>query len=222
LKFLASSAFRAPNAYEQAYCACQRRLPALHPERIRSFELIAEHAFTSDLRLAFSIYRNSIDGLISQTSDAAGDIGYLNTGDVDSHGLGMEVEKRFHSGWYLRASWSAQRSLDPGTRLVISNSPTHLAKAAVVIPLFENRIEVGLTDRVASGVLNVRGVAMAAQNLSDITVSSTKLWRRTELSASVYNLWNSRVFVPGAEEHVHGSIPQYGRTWRIKFMRTFK
>jgi iron complex outermembrane receptor protein len=221
LKFLVSSAFRAPNAFEQAYWPAQVNLPALHPEKIQSFEIIAEHYFAEDLRLSFSIYRNSIDDLISQTADAAGNIGYINAGDVDSNGLGIEVEKRFRSGWYLRGSWSAQRSFDPATRLVISNSPVHLAKAAVVIPLFHNRVELGITDRMASGVENVRGNSVAGQNLTDVTISSTKLWQKSELSASVYNLFNSRVSIPGAEEHVQGSIPQAGRTWRVKLTHTF-
>lgn len=221
LKFLTSSAFRAPNAFEQSYWAAQMALPPLRPEVIRSFEIIAEHYFRDGLRVACSAYKNSIDDLISQTADAQGNLGYVNGMDIDSHGLSFEAEKRFASGWYVRGSWSVQRSYDPATRLVISNSPTHIAKFAVLVPLFKDRLTVGITDRASSRVLNVRGAPVQGRNETDITLSSTKLWRRTELSASVYNVWNARNMVPGAEEHLQEAIPQYGRTWRVKFTRTF-
>ena len=221
LKFLASSAFRAPNAYEQAYSAYQLQLPQLRPEKITALEFIAEHSLADGLRFAFSMYRNSIDDLISQTALTTLDIGYINGGDVDTSGLSAETEKRFRSGWHLRAAWSAQRSFDPATRLVISNSPTHLVKAALVAPLFHRRLDLGITHRFRSGVENVRGVELGGQNVTDVTLTSTKLLRRSELSASIYNIFNRHVCVPGAEEHLQESIPQVGRTWRIKVTRTF-
>ena len=221
LKFLAASAFRAPNAYEQAYSAYQLQLPQLRPEKITALEGIAEHSFSDGTRISLSLYRNSIDGLISQTGTDTRAIGYVNVGDVDTTGLSAEIEKRSRSGWHLRASWSAQRSLDPATRHVISNSPAHLFKAAVVAPLFRGRLDLGITHRYGSGLENMRGVRMRGQNLTDVTLSSTRLFRRTEVSASLYNLFDQRFYVPAAQEHLQESIPQVGRTWRIKLMRTF-
>ena len=91
----------------------------------------------------------------------------------------------------------------------------------MIVPLWKDRIRVGITDRAQSGVLHVRAIPVAGHNAMDITISSNHLWQRTELSASVYNVWNSRIAVPGAEEHIQQSIPQYGRTWRIRVARTF-
>ena len=221
LKLLASTAFRAPNAFEQGYWTIQPLLPTLHPEKIDALEFIAEHNARNGLHLSFSVYRNFIDDLISQTADASGEIGYVNAADVLSHGLSIQIEKRFQSGWYLRGAWSVQRSIDPASRLVISNSPMHLAKFAVIVPIFRNRLSLGITDRVAGGVLNLRRFPLAAHNQTDITLTSNKLWRKTEVSASLYNLWNARVLVPGAEEHLQDSLPQYGRTWRVKLTHTF-
>ncbi|MGH3426644.1 MAG: TonB-dependent receptor plug domain-containing protein, partial [Mycobacteriales bacterium] len=180
LKLLASDAFRAPNAFEQGYWRIQPLLPKLHPEKIDAVEIVAEHYTGNGLRLSFSMYRHFIDDLISQTADAAGNLGYINGSDILSHGLSVEVEKRFQSGWYLRGAWSAQRSLNPATQLVISNSPAHVAKFAVNIPLFHRRADLGITDRAASHVLNVRRVPVPGQNQTDITLSTAKPWRKTE------------------------------------------
>ena len=221
LKLLGSTAFRAPNAFEQGYWGIQPLLPKLHPEKIEALELIAEQYTRNGLRLSLSMYRNRMDDLISQTSDATGNLGYVNGGNVITHGLSFEIEKRFQSDWQFRGSWSLQRSIDPGTQLVMSNSPTHLAKFGLIVPLFRGRVHLGITDRAGSGVLNVRRLPVPAQNQTDLTLSSGKLWRKTELSASLYNLWNARILVPGAEEHLQESLPQYGRTWRIKVTHTF-
>jgi len=52
--------------------------------------------------------------------------------------------------------------------------------------------------------------------LTNVTLFSRNLLKNLELSGSVYNLFNSKYFVPAGGEHRLSSIEQDGRTFRVK------
>ena len=220
LKFLASSAFRAPNAYEIADNPAQVFLPTLLAEKMTAFEIIAEQYIGAETRLAISGFRNCIDGLITQRGTTI-NLGFVNATDTDTNGASIEAERRFRNGIYLRGAWTVQRTLNPATNYVLSNSPVQVAKAAAIVPLFRRHLDAGITMQATSGVENPRGVQVPPYVTTDITLTSAKLWRQVDMSASVYNVFNERIMVPAAEEHVQDALPQYGRTWRVKVSRVF-
>ena len=67
----------------------------------------------------------------------------------------------------------------------------------------------------------VRGGHAGGFFLSNITLSSQKLFRGFELSASIYNLVNNRYGDPVSEELRQNIIEQDGRTFRFKLSYHF-
>jgi iron complex outermembrane receptor protein len=57
--------------------------------------------------------------------------------------------------------------------------------------------------------------------VANITVSGRKLLPWLEMSASVYNLFDKAYSDPGGQEHVQDTIPQNGRTFRLKATASF-
>jgi iron complex outermembrane receptor protein len=56
--------------------------------------------------------------------------------------------------------------------------------------------------------------------LGNLSVA-TQMRHAFQLSAGLYNVFNTRYGYPGAEDHLQNSIHQDGRTFRLKVMRTF-
>jgi iron complex outermembrane receptor protein len=57
--------------------------------------------------------------------------------------------------------------------------------------------------------------------ITNITLSSQEIYKRLELSASIYNLFDRQYADPASEEHAQDSIEQDGRGFRIKATYTF-
>ena len=55
----------------------------------------------------------------------------------------------------------------------------------------------------------------------NLTISTRKLPKRLELSASLYNLFDTKYGDPGSEEHLQNIIAQDGRSFRVKLTYTF-
>ena len=56
---------------------------------------------------------------------------------------------------------------------------------------------------------------------SNATLLSRNLGRHTELSASLYNLFDKNYADPGAEEHEQDALRQDGRNFRVKLTFRF-
>jgi iron complex outermembrane receptor protein len=52
--------------------------------------------------------------------------------------------------------------------------------------------------------------------VTNVTLFSRNLLENLELSASIYNLFNSGYSVPAGGEHLQNSIEQDGRNFRVK------
>src|SRR3990172_5747023 len=57
--------------------------------------------------------------------------------------------------------------------------------------------------------------------LTNLTLSTPRLWERVALSASVYNLFDKVYGDPGSTEHLQDVIEQDGRTFRVKVTASF-
>lgn len=57
--------------------------------------------------------------------------------------------------------------------------------------------------------------------VANFTLSGRKLLPWLEVSASVYNLFDKAYADPGGQEHVQDTIPQDGRTFRLKATASF-
>ncbi len=222
IKLLYSRAFRAPNAYEGYYVSSvsDSANPSLRPEKIRSFEVDLEHYFSSRHRMSASAFLNHTDGLITQGSDAAGGL-YANSDALRSKGMELEFAAQWPGGMESLISYSLQDSRSEQTGLVPASSPKHLGKANLSFPLLRQKLFVGLESQYTSRTRSVSGADLGGFLVTNVTLLSRNLRKGLDLSASVYNVFDKRYADSAGQEHRQISIPQDGRSFRIKLTYRF-
>ncbi|MDB6139587.1 MAG: TonB-dependent receptor [Verrucomicrobiaceae bacterium] len=223
LKFLYGEALRVPNVYESAFMAdTHRSNPDLDPERTRSYEVEMEQELSPSLRLSVSAFRSRISNLISQQIDAStGKLFFDNVQEAETTGGSVELEARLPYGLKGRVSYTLQHTSDWYTGMRLSNSPDHLAKLGLMAPILGDRLVSGLEVQATSGVSNTRGGHVSGYVLANWTLLAKQLTPRLDVSASVYNLFDTRYSFPGGPEHTQDSLLQDGRTFRLKFTYRF-
>jgi outer membrane receptor for ferrienterochelin and colicins len=219
-KLLYGEAFRAPSAYERFYYAQPAGSDELEPETIRTSELVFEQYIGHRDRLNVSVYHYAVGQLVTQLADADDNIYFDNLARVTAQGIELELERRFEHGALARLSYALQRTEDAETERVLSNSPRHLAKLNVGMPLGRG-FDAGLELQYHGAVGTLAGGRAAGFFIGNLHVSSGPLWQGSRLSAGLYNLFDARYGYPGAEDHLQDVIEQDGRTFRAELTWRF-
>lgn len=223
LKFLYGQAYRAPNTFESSYATTLFRVnPELEPERVKTYEVVVEQSVTRELRLSASGFYNQIEGLISEQLDpATSQFFYANGALAETKGGSVELEAKLPKGIKGRVSYTLQHTTDAVTGERFSNSPEHLAKLGLIVPLYRDKVFSGLELQYSSETENLNRQPTAGYLLANWTLFSRELIKNLEVSASVYNLFDKKYGFPGGPEHLQESIPQDGRTFRVKLTYRF-
>ena len=222
-KALYGTAFRAPNVFEAYYTGVGAKAdPTLGPESIATHELVFEQRLPWNLRFSASAYHYDIDDLISQVLDPAdGKVVYRNIDKVRARGLEFELERRLSGGTHARLSYVFQETEDPRTGMPLSNSPRHLGKLNVSVPLHKEKVFAGLELQYASAGQTLGGTGSGDFLVANFTVYGRELLPGLEVSASIYNLFDRQYGFPGGAEHLQRVIPQDGRGFRVKLTYRF-
>lgn len=222
-KALYGHAFRAPNFYEQFYETGIRSAanPNLKPESTRTGELSLEHHLHSNLRLFFAGYIYRVRALISQSSDSLGQISFINAQGAHGKGVDFELETRTKSGLLGRIGYTLQRATDHPTHDVLSNSPTHLGKAQLSVPVGRHGLFASIEALYTGRRRTIQGSDLGGHLVLNANLYQRQLWNRMDLSFGVSNLLNKRYFNTAAEEHAQAGIQQDGRTFRLKLVYRF-
>jgi len=208
IKLLYGRAFRAPNAYELYYYAeMSNRIP-LVPEEIRSTEVVWEESLSKYVRTAVTAFAYDADRMIEQQSGAES-LYFANAGAIRGLGVEAEVETRLSNGVAARLSHTFARVRDRNTEEAVSNSPAHLSKVAVQIPV--SRLFVSVEGQHVGERLTLGGEALDGFFAANIVVTAPA-GQRIGFTFGVYNAFNQTYADPGAEEHLQQSIRQDGRT----------
>jgi iron complex outermembrane receptor protein len=224
VKLLFGTAFRAPNAYERFYAwgdptigDAQLVNPDLAPERIQTYEAVVEQYAGEHVRAVLSGYYYRIDDLIRlETADALNNLSFQNVAEVDALGLEAAVEARGFHNILARASYALQRARDRTTDEVLVNSPHHLLKVLLSVPLWRDKLFVSSVVRYMTSRRLADGSDLRGHVVADLTVLSRELPRGLGISVSVKNLFDARTFDPGSAEHVQRGIQQNGRTFFVQ------
>jgi iron complex outermembrane receptor protein len=143
-----------------------------------------------------------------------------NVDEVEANGLEVQAEGRYE--WLsLRASHAIQRATDSRTGDELSNSPRHLTKLNATIPLYRDKLYAGVEAQYHSEVRTVRPGHASDFVVANVNLFSRNLVKGLELSAGIYNLFDSRYGYPGSHDHLQQIIPQDGRSFRIKLTYKF-
>lgn len=223
-KFVYGRAFRAPNAYELYYHddTSQKHSPHLDPETIDTYEIIYEQYFGKHLRGTIVGFYNSIDDLIALKTDPGdGLLVFDNIDKVCAKGIESELEAKWESGFEGRTSYTIQETEDDKTGEILVNSPKHLAKLNIIIPLIQRRLFLSGEEQYTSKRRTISRRFAEDFFVTNVTLYSRNIFKTLEVSGGVFNLFNKEYEDPGGEEHVQDTIEQDGRTFRIKVTYAF-
>jgi len=220
-KALYGQAFRAPNVYEQFYFRAQRARAPLDPETIQTYELVYEQYLSRQYRVGVSGYYYEIKDLINQTTDANDDLVFDNLERARALGVEFEAEAKFDCGLLARCSYALQRGENDETDENLTSSPQHLVKLNVAVPLYKQKVFAGLELQYQSKTGTLSGRNANDFVVANFTLFSREIVRGLEVSASVYNLFDTQYGYPGAGDHLQDTIEQDGRSFRLKMTYKF-
>jgi len=224
-KLIYGSAFRAPSDMELYYGGeglGYKTNASLKPETINTYELVYEQSIGPNLRSTVSAFCNRIKDLINLTTDPADNMRiFKNIGNVEAKGLEFELAGKWDGGLAGRVSYTYQKTEDKDTGEILSNSPKHLAKLNISVPLLKEKIFLGIEEQYTSRRKTLKGNDAKSSYVTNITLFSQRLVKDLEVSATVYNLFDYRYGDPGSEEHAQDIITQDGRSFRFKVSYRF-
>ncbi|HBI15527.1 MAG TPA: TonB-dependent receptor [Desulfobulbaceae bacterium] len=188
LKYLFGRAFRGPSVYELYYNdgdASQKANPDLQEETIQSHELVWEQLLGKNFTGTVSLYTYDAKDMITLETDADELLVYRNAGEVDAAGIEAELAVSFPGGVSGRLSYAYQESDYGGGDQVWTNSPRHLAKFNVSIPLFQDRLFFSLEEQYAGRTETFAGVSTGDYFLTNATLFAPNLVDNVDLSAQL-------------------------------------
>jgi len=225
LKLLYGEAFRAPSAFENYYHdgpVTQKPNPDLGPETIRTYEVVWEQYLGDRLRAVATGFYYKIDDLINLTLDPAdGLLVFENLDEVEARGLELELEGRLKGGWEGRISYSAQNAENSKTGESLNNSPRHLVKLNLSMPLWKEQAFLGIEEQFTSTRKTVAGEKTGGVAVTNLTLYGRHLLPGLEVTASVFNLLDKRFSDPVSAAHRQSTIQQDGRVFRCELTYTF-
>ena len=223
VKLLYGQAFRAPNPFEQFYVTGNvfKSSPNLRPEKIKTYELILEQYLGNHIRALGSLYQYNISGLITQTLDTDDKLFFNNVDDITSRGAEFTVEGKWPSGVEGRISYAIQTSRNDQMDQMLTNSPQHLVKTNLIVPIIEDKLFAGFEGRYTSSRLTLAGNNASPLYILNVSLFSQRLVKGWELSAHINNLVNQKYGYPGSGEHLQDIINQDGRTFWVKLKYRF-
>jgi iron complex outermembrane receptor protein len=224
-KLLYGTAFRAPNAYELYYDDSGNSILAnsnLKPEKISTYEAVYEQYLGDHLRSSLSGFHYKINNLISQVTDPGSGLStFQNINEAEAYGGGAEVEGRWTNELAGRLSYSYQQTKDLASGELLSNSPRHLLKGNLTLPLVRKQLFSTVEILYTSGRRTLLQNEAGGFITTNLTLFSKNLLPGMEISASVYNLFDQGYGDPGGTEHFQDVINQEGRTYRAKLSYRF-
>jgi len=224
-KLMYGEAFRAPNAYESHYFdggKTGKSDPNLKPEKIRTYEAIWEQYYNDIYNSSVSAFYYRINNLISQVTDPADNLMvYRNIERVEAKGVDLVLQAKFESGLMGRVSYTWQEATDADSGAWQVNSPRHLAKANISMPVYRSSVYISPELQYSSPRLTLAGNRTRDAVTANLTILGRNLIQGLEASASIYNLFDTRYGDPGSSEHRQDIIDQDGINFRIKLSYRF-
>jgi iron complex outermembrane receptor protein len=197
--------------------------PSLDPETIHTYELVYEQYLGKYLRGTSSLYYYIIKDLLSQKTDPEdGLLIYKNVEKVEAKGIELELEGRWPCGLEGRVSYAFQKTETKETDESLINSPQHLAKLNLIIPLMRTKLFLGVEEQVTSRRKTFAENRVDQYFVTNLTLfSQNLLLKNLEISGSIYNLFDKKYKDPVGGEFIQDAIKQDGLTFRLKLTYSF-
>ena len=108
---------------------------------------------------------------------------------LETKGAELELEKRWNNGLKGLVSYTYQETENKQTDEAVSNSPMHLAKANLMVPLLKDKIFAGLEELYMSKRKLLNGSDTGSAFITNLTFSAQNFIKGLEVFLSVYNLF---------------------------------
>src|ERR1041385_6215692 len=154
--------------------------------------------------------------------------------DAETKGVELALEGSAPNGIRGRASYSFQDTSNQSVPWKMPDSPNHLVKLNVSVPIWRDKIFGAAEFRLVSSrrtlhsttdtsgqPLTVQGVDAASYGIVNLTLFSQNIVTNLEFSASVYNVLDRKYADPASRFHVQDLIEQDGRNFRLKLTYRF-
>jgi iron complex outermembrane receptor protein len=224
IKALYGTAFRAPNFFELS----DPRFQNLRPEEITSYELVYEQEIGRHLRSSLSGFYNQMDELIVFNS------GSFTNFDAETKGVELALSGVWTNGIRGRVSYSLQETRNHSVSWEMPDSPTHLVKLNLSVPLYRDKIFAGAefqytsdrrslhnTTDAAGQPLTIQGEDAAGFGIVNLTLFSRNLIKNLEFSGTVYNVLDRKYGDPASRFHIQDILEREGRSFRLKLTYHF-
>jgi outer membrane receptor for ferrienterochelin and colicins len=222
-KFLYGEGFRAPNGYELFYIEPDFKAnPDLREETIRSYEMVYEQGLPANLRVSGSLFLNQMKDLIVPIVDPSdGQSVFVNLDEAEARGVEAELAGHWANGLRGQLSYTYTEARDTFTDKILENSPRHLGRANLVVPVWSDKIFAGAELQMMSSRKTPRGNRIGEVWLANFTLYCLQLGSNVEFSASLYNAFNRKYDDPLSTDYVQDVVPQDGRNFRVKLTCRF-
>jgi outer membrane receptor protein involved in Fe transport len=141
-------------------------------------------------------------------------VSFVNQGQVRAKGLELEAQMRLPRESRVLASYALQSAVDQQTDLELPNSPRHVAKARLSVPLFSPGSSLAFEAQYLSGRATLVGTTVPGATTLNVHVVQP-LSRSWEIIGGVRNIFDNEYLDPVSGQHLQDAIPQNGRTARI-------
>jgi iron complex outermembrane receptor protein len=221
-KFIYGTAFRDPSFFELSELASLNVRP--NPEKIISYEVDYEQGIGRHWRSSVAAFYNRMDDLIVIQN------GSFTNFNADTLGTELALEGIWEDGIRTRISYSLQHTENRDTGGDLPDSPMHLVKANISVPVYRDKIFAGLELQYVSSshtiFTDLSGSTQPGPDAPDFvvlnfTLYSHSLVKNLDASASLYNLLGNKYEEPATRFHLQNVIPQDGLTFRVKLTYHF-
>ena len=216
VKLLFSRGFRDPSTFNMFYddgiSQIGNRL--LRPETDHSYEINLDQRFLKRFRAQASLYRYDIANLIQDIYTPSGLAEYVNQGGARSLGGSLGVNARLSGDIQIDASLELQRTIFSNGR-VLPNSPGQVGKVRASLPLWRNRLMIGLGIQALGQRRTLDGIPLPWVILPEAVVSTRPMPGGISFSAGVKNLSNAFYRDPAALNEVVDSMIGRGRAYYL-------
>jgi len=212
-KFLFGRSFRNPNAFQLFYGDGFFALanPALRPESANTVEIDVERKLGRHMNLVAAGYSYWLNNFLEGVYTDDGLVQVQNLGKIHANGVEVEINGRPFPWLEAAASYAFQKSHDFDVAVVLENSPDHLAKLRLAVPL-GRRFDAASSMQYYSSRRTLAGASVTPVYLADFTVTSKNLLPYFDIRLGIRNAFNRSYSDPIALTPLVDALSQPGRT----------
>jgi len=218
-KLLYGRAFRNPNAYESYYNDGVTEIgnASLVPERAQTFEADVEHQLGAHWNGILNAYHYQLDHLIEAVTTPAGFLQYQNAAAGRADGVSAELNGR-PAPWVETTASVALQHSEITNQPWLVNSPGCIAKGRAAMPLAHNKLWVAAATQYLSPRRTVAGDMVPTEWLTDLTLTTRKLFPEFDFQLGVRNLLNRVYYDPAGGGLPEQMLRENGRSLFVKLI----